>query len=407
MISFTPTDDQKLMIDASQKLAKTLAARIRETEKGGLSAELQGAATEMGLGVVHLPEAVGGAGLGLVTAVLLEEEIAAGDPAAAFALGGTSGFALALAELGSAEQAKDATAKPGAVAFGEPHPHRDRAGLSTIAKKDGSAFSLQGEKAYVLGADRAERFVVFAQVDEAKGCDGVAAFLVEKAQNANAVKPTARSRTLGLDAASFGGLELDGARGELLSSTLGGNDFARGAIRFFAKHALLNAARCVGLSRAAFDVTREYVEQRRAFGKPVSHFQAVAFTVADRAMDVEAARALVHRAAWLWDQNEDENAALLATARATSFAHEPRRCDAATTACSSTAARASCATTPSKNSCATRSSSSSAACPLRAQTSSRRRSSSDANPISRSCCRGPIRKAPLCERRNRSNFTQQ
>lgn len=317
MISFTPTDDQKLMIDASQKLAKTLAARIRDTEKSGLSAELRAAATEMGIGVVHLPEAVGGAGLGLVTAVLLEEEIAAGDPAAAFALGGTSGFALALAELGSADQAKDATAKDGAVAFGEPHPHRDRAGLSTIAKKDGNAFTLKGEKAYVLGADRAERFVVFAQVDEAKGCDGVAAFLVEKGTG---VKPTARSRTLGLDAASFAGLELDGARGELLGPTPGGNDFARGALRFFAKHALLNAARCVGLSRAAFDVTRAYVEQRRAFGKPVAHFQAVAFTVADRAMDVEAARALVHRAAWLWDQNDDENAALLATARATSFA---------------------------------------------------------------------------------------
>ena len=78
----------------------------------------------------------------------------------------------------------------------------------------------------------------------------------------------------------------------------------------------------MGLSRAAFEVTRAYVAERRAFGKPVAHFQAVAFTVADRAMDVDAARVLVHRAAWLWDQNEDENAALLATARAVSFAHQ-------------------------------------------------------------------------------------
>ena len=319
MISFAPTDDQKLMIDASQKLAKTLAARIRDTEKSGLSPELRDAVTEMGLGLAHLPEAVGGAGLGLTTAVLLEEEIAAGDPAAAFALGGTGGFALAMSELGSAEQAKDAAAKPGAVAFGEPRPHRDRGGLSTVATKNGSAYALKGEKSYVLGADRAERFVVFAQVDEAKGVDGVAAFVVEKAGNEKTVKIAPRARTLGLDAASFGGIELDGAKGELLTG-----EFSRGAVRFFAKHALLVAARCVGLSRAAFDVTRAYVEQRRAFGKPVAHFQAVAFTVADRAMDVDAARALVHRAAWLWDVTEgfDENAALLATARATSFAQQ-------------------------------------------------------------------------------------
>jgi len=293
MIAFAPTDDHKLMIEASQKLAKALASRARETEKGGLPEDLSSAARELGVGVVHLPEAVGGAGLGLVAGVLLEEEIAAGDPAAAFALGGTGAFALAMSELASADLAKDAAAKPGAVAFGEPHPHRDRPGLSTLAKADGDGFTLQGEKAYVLGADRAERFVVFAQVDESKGYDGIGAFLVKAGAG---VKPTPRVRTLGLDAASFGGIALDGARGVLLTHD------SRATVRFFAKHALLNAARCVGLARAAFDVTRAYVEQRRAFGKPVAHFQAVAFTMADRAMDVEASRAFVWRAAWLWDQ---------------------------------------------------------------------------------------------------------
>jgi alkylation response protein AidB-like acyl-CoA dehydrogenase len=311
VISFAPTDDQKLMIDASQKLAKTLAARIRDTEKSGLSDELRSAALEMGLGVVHLPESAGGAGLGLVTAVLLEEEIAVGDPAAAFALGGTAGFGLALAELGSAEQSKDAASSAGAVAFGEARPHKDRAGLSTVFSNNAVA----GEKSYVLGADRAERFVVFAQVDEAKGYEGVGAFLVEKGSG---VTVTPRQRTLGLDAASFGGVKFENAKAVRLAAP----DFKKATLRFFAKYGLLVAARCVGLSRAAFETTRAYVEQRRAFGKPVSHFQAVAFTVADRAMDVEASRALVHRAAWLWDQNEDENAALLASARAISYAQQ-------------------------------------------------------------------------------------
>jgi alkylation response protein AidB-like acyl-CoA dehydrogenase len=311
VISFAPTDDQKLMIDASQKLAKTLAARIRDTEKSGLSEDLRSAAQEMGLGVAHLPESAGGAGLGLVTAVLIEEEIAVGDPAAAFALGGTAGFGLALAELGSAEQSQDAASTAGAVAFGESRPNKDRAGLSTIFSNG----VVSGEKAYVLGADRAERFVVFAQFEESKGYDGIGAFVVEKGSG---VTVTSRQRTLGLDAASFGGLKLENAK----ATRLAGPDFKKATLRFFAKHGLLVAARCVGLSRAALETTRAYVEQRRAFGKPVAHFQAVAFTVADRAMDVEASRALVHRAAWLWDQNEDENAALLASARAISYAQQ-------------------------------------------------------------------------------------
>ncbi len=317
MIAFAPSDDQRLMLDASRKLSKALAAHARETEKGGLPEDLASAAQELGIGIVHLPETVGGAGLGLVGGVLLEEEIAAGDPAAAFALGGTGAFALAMSELANADLAKDAAGAPGAVAFGEPRPHRDRGGLSTVATKKDDAFVLHGEKAYVLGAGKGERFVVFAQVDEPAGYGGIAAFLVSRGDG---VKATPRVRTLGLDAASFGGLVLDGARGVLLTTD------PRAIVRFFAKHALLNAARCLGLARAAFDVTRTYVEQRRAFGKPVAHFQAVAFTVADRAMDVEASRALVWRAAWLWDHvdgsAEGENAALLASARAIAHAHE-------------------------------------------------------------------------------------
>ena len=74
-------------------------------------------------------------------------------------------------------------------------------------------------------------------------------------------------------------------------------DFGAAVVRFFAKNALLVAARQVGLTRAALEAARDYCETRStAFGKPIGHFQAVAFNVADRAMDVDAARVLVWRA---------------------------------------------------------------------------------------------------------------
>jgi acyl-CoA dehydrogenase len=134
-----------------------------------------------------------------------------------------------------------------------------------------------------------------------------------------------RATTLGLDVASFGSIALKDvkvSRDDRLVGPSASGGFNGALVRFFAKNALVMAARSVGLSRAAFEVTRDYCDTRVAFGKPVGHFQAVAFTLADRAMDVEAARALVWRAAWLWDSGGSEKDALLATGYAVSFAHE-------------------------------------------------------------------------------------
>lgn len=345
MISFEPTEDQKLMVESVAQFARTvLRPKFREFERErALPESVRRTAHELGLGLVALPEAVGGAGLGLTTAVLLEEEVAWGDPAAAFAFGGPGAFGLAVTELGTADQAKAALApftgdgghgRFGAVAWGEKKAHPSRAGLSTTAKKEGAGYRLDGAKAYVTNADRADRFVVFAQLDEAAGWRGLGAFLVDKDAKGLTVLP--RASTLGLDVASFGGIALEGVVVPESARLLGGTevppqagrqpegprtDFTAATIRFFAKNALVIAARSVGLSRAAFEVTREYVDGRKAFGKPIGHFQAVAFTVADRAMDVEAARGLVWRAAAAWDAG-DEKEALLRTAHAVAFAHE-------------------------------------------------------------------------------------
>jgi alkylation response protein AidB-like acyl-CoA dehydrogenase len=332
MISFSPTEDQKMMQDAVAQLARTvLRPRMREVEAArAVPEDIRKSAHEMGLGLAALPSSVGGAGLGLGTAVLLEEEVAWGDSAAAFGFGGPGAFGLAVCELGSEEQAKrflapftqeDGHARFGAVAWGEPKARPDRGGLVTTAKADGDGWRLEGEKSYVVNADRADVFVVFAEVEMGKGKPELGAFVVEKGNPGLSIGP--RATTLGLDAASFGSITLEDARvakdARLLRPE---GSFEVALVRFFAKNALVMAARGVGLSRAAFEVTREYCDTRKAFGKPVGHFQAVAFTIADRAMDLEASRALVWRAAHLWDSGAPEKDALLATAHAVSFGHE-------------------------------------------------------------------------------------
>jgi alkylation response protein AidB-like acyl-CoA dehydrogenase len=283
----------------------------------------------MGLGLAALPEAVGGQGLGLLTAALINEELAYGDAAALFGLPAFSAFPLAVLELGSEAQQKELLGPLGdpgsaevfgAVAYSERKPNRERAGMLTSAKKTKGGFELTGSKCFVSNAAHADTFLVFAQVDEAAGWSGLGAFVVRK--DNPGLRVTTRQKTLGLDCASFGEVVLESAPVAAADRLLGKGDFSRDSIRFFAKYSLMIAARQVGLARSAFDISREYCDIRKAFGKPIGHFQAVAFSLADRHMDNESARDLVRRAAWAWDTGREEPACLLYTARAIACAHE-------------------------------------------------------------------------------------
>src|SRR5262249_15573903 len=132
MIRFDPTEEQLMMREAAAQFAKTLRTRCREFEKArGLPEDVRKTAHELGLTSAALPETVGGGGLGMLTWVMLEEEIAFGDPSAAFGFGGPGALALAVLELGTEAEAKAALTpfvaaegykRFGAVAWGEPRP---------------------------------------------------------------------------------------------------------------------------------------------------------------------------------------------------------------------------------------------------------------------------------------------
>ncbi|MDI1433961.1 acyl-CoA dehydrogenase family protein [Polyangium sorediatum] len=334
MIAFEPTEDQRLMQDAVAEFAKaTLLPRTRELEHARcVSEDIRRTAHEMGLGLVSVPEAAGGQGQGLVTTVLIEEELGAADAAAAFGLAGPGAFGRAVIELGGPERAAELLAgfaeeggwdRFGAVAWSEPAPCRTHEGFATKAERTDEGYRITGKKAFVGNAALADRFVVFAQVEPERGWGGIGAFVVRR-DNAG-IRVGERHKTLGLDAASFGEVVLEGAvvrDADRLHGDGGEEGFTRAALRFFVKHALVVAARAVGLSRFAFELAREHCDTRVAFGKPIGHFQAVAFTLADRAMDVETSRWLVWKAAAAWDAGQSERDALLASARAAAHAFE-------------------------------------------------------------------------------------
>jgi acyl-CoA dehydrogenase len=276
MITFALSEDQEMVRETVHRLAADeIRPRLRSLEKGGDASDLEQKVAALGVSLVDVPEELGGGGMGCLTAALVHEELAWGDPGAAVALFRPHLVPAALVELASADQARMllSPVPRGAVAW---------TGQVT-ATADGV---LDGKKEFVINAGIADVTIVFA---------GEAAFVV-RGDNPG-MRAGRRSEWIGLEAVRAGELVFEKCRAD---ARLDRVDPA-GMRRFFARAGLVTAARQVGLARAAYETALAYTQDRRAFGKAIAHFQSVAFTLADMHMDVESARWMVWRAAWELD----------------------------------------------------------------------------------------------------------
>lgn len=310
MISFALEEDQTLVQETVRKFAEeALRPKLREYEQaGGVPDGLRRQFHELGLGLLDAPEAVGGQGASLTTLALVQEELAAGDPGAAVALWAPSLAAQAILCLGDEAQQKrllgrfadpKGHGRLGAVGYSE--RSAPLAGFRTTAKKQGARYVLNGRKSFVVNGGAADLHVIFAQLDGTSGWENVGAFVVEA--GTPGCKAGERHRLLGLETVQAAEVILeDCAVPE--ANRLQNGDFKKGALQMFARGALMNAARQVGLARASYEFALDYTQERKAFGKPVAHFQAIAFTLAEMAMEVEAARWMVWRAATELERGE-------------------------------------------------------------------------------------------------------
>jgi len=303
MISFAPDDDEKLLAESARSFAQQkLRPRLRAHEEArSLPDELRGEFHALGMVGLDLPEALGFGGVSLLTRALIEEELAAGDPGAAFALDavGLGGqIAAALDPKPLAAFIEDPQ-RAMACAASEAGPE-----LRCAAAREGGAWVLRGEKRGVLGAARAQALVVVARVEE-----GLGAFAVDlEGAGRWGLQIEEDPQPLGLAELPACAVRLDGVRAERL-----GEGDARPALRAVVlRQAMVGAARAVGCARAAFEVARRYAGERSAFGKPIGHFQSIAFLLADMAMELEGARALV----WRGCKKQDEPSVAQAVAQA-------------------------------------------------------------------------------------------
>jgi alkylation response protein AidB-like acyl-CoA dehydrogenase len=304
MIDFQPTDEQQLVIDTVRQFAQNevrpLARECDEAKK--LPEKLLEQAHELGLVANALPESAGGGGeRSAVTGALVAEELAWGDLAIALAILSPGLSAYPIAEFGTDEQ-KEQLARfagprfaPGSLAWVEPRFDSDPFRPRTTARRDGGEYVLDGAKCFVPWLDGAEPVLVVAS-------DGGApqAFLVPRGAAGLGAEP---ERNMGVLALPTAELTLSGVRVPA-SARLGGE---RGADlrRVLNQGRVALAAAAVGVARAAFEVARDYAKERQVFGVPVATKQAIAFKLADMAIEIDAARLLVWEAAWLLDQGRD------------------------------------------------------------------------------------------------------
>ncbi|MFL5804985.1 MAG: acyl-CoA dehydrogenase family protein [Roseiflexaceae bacterium] len=321
MISFTPTDEQQLIIETVRRYA---AERLRPAahdadESRTTPPDLIGKGWDLGLLPSAIPEQYGGFGEShsALTGALAAEELAYGDLSMALHLLAPNLFGIPLLHCGTEEQKQrwlprltDATFAPYTAALIEPRWDFDPLALQTSAEKEINGYVLNGHKAYVPLAAEAEAMLVYAREGGA-----TQAFIVEK--GAGGLTVLEREKHMGLRALPTYEVKLEDVRVSR-AARLGGEAGADAMLLLNYSRVALTAL-AVGVARGAYEYARDYARQREAFGRPIAQFQAVAFMLAEMAIEVEATRAMAWEAAWTLDQGKD---ATQAAALAKHYAHE-------------------------------------------------------------------------------------
>ncbi len=303
MVSFEPSEEQQLVRETVASFAREQirpAARDAD-ESGAIPEGLVHQAWELGLVQSAIPEAFGGYGgeRSAITSALVCEELGWGDLSIALHVLAPRLVTYPVMELGNEGQQKEILpdyAGPqftaGAAAIMEPSFNFDVNEMETTATRQNGDFLLNGSKCYVPFGSDARHITVYVRGDE-----GINAFVVPP--TIPGLKVLEREKNMGIKALATYELVLDNCRVPA-AARLAGN---------FAP--LLNRSRvalaslAVGVARAALEYARDYAKERRAFGSAIAQKQAIAFMLAEMAIEVDATRLLAWEAAWRIDRGED------------------------------------------------------------------------------------------------------
>ncbi|HEY6005372.1 MAG TPA: acyl-CoA dehydrogenase family protein [Anaeromyxobacter sp.] len=310
MIGFALTDEQRALQDTARRFARAeiapVAAKLDREER--FPREICEKAFELGLVNLTLPAELGGPGLSHVEQVLVQEEIAAGCVAVATTLVANDLALLPILLAGSDDQ-KERLLRPfterlrfASFCLTEPGAGSDAAGIATRATRDGDGYVLEGTKCFITNGGVADQLTVFATVDPKLGRRGISCFVVEGRPPGLTVAK--KEEKMGQRASETVMLHFDGVRVPARNLIGAEGDGFGIAMATLDNSRPLTAIFAVGIARAALEHAIAYARERRQFGRPIAELQGVQFMLADMASDVEAARLLTWKAAWLLDDGQ-------------------------------------------------------------------------------------------------------
>jgi butyryl-CoA dehydrogenase len=328
------SEEQKLLQRSVREFAeaevKPVAKELDET--GRFPLEIFRKAGELGLTGVCIPEKYGGAGMDHICYSIMIEEIACVCASTSVILSVQNSLFCATIEHYGTEDQKQKFLVPfargekiGCYALTEPQAGSNAAALSTKAVRKGDRYVVNGAKAWITNGGVADAGIIYVNTQPEKGEKGIMALIVEKGTPGFAVGK--EEKKLGIHATACAGLSFSdcevpvanriGEEGQGYKIALSMLDGGRIGI----------ASQATGIAQGAFEAALAYAGERQAFGHPIAEFQAIQFMLADMATEIDAARLLVRRAAWMQDSDarfamEAATAKLFASEMATRVAHK-------------------------------------------------------------------------------------
>ena len=265
---------------------------------------------ELGLMGVCWPAAYGGSGLSTLDYALVMEELACADAGVALSVAAHNSLCSGHIYLAGTEEQKKKYLVPlakgekvGCWGLTESGAGSDAGGTKTTAVRDGGAWVLNGSKTFITNGRVADVAVVMAVTDRSKGKKGISAFVVER--GALGFRAGKKENKLGVRSSDTSELVFEDCR--IPAENLLGREGMGfiDTLRILDRGRIGIAAWSLGIADACLDASLKYAKERRQFGHPIADFQAVQFKIAEMAMNVDAARLLIWRAAHLRDTGQE------------------------------------------------------------------------------------------------------
>jgi len=311
-MNFELTEEHKMIRDAARDFAQTelLPGVIERDENQSFPTEQIKKLGELGFMGMMVDPKYGGAGMDTISYILAIEEISKIDASCSVVMSVNNSLVCWGLETFGNEEQKEKYLKPlasgkmiGAFCLSEPEAGSDATSQQTTAIDKGDYYLLNGTKNWITNGSSASIYLVMAQTDVDKGHKGINAFIVEKDLNGFIVG--AKENKLGIRGSDTHSLMFTDVKVPK-ENRIGEDGFGfTFAMKTLSGGRIGIAAQALGIASGAYELALEYSKERKAFGKEISKHQAIAFKLADMVTEIEAARLLCLKAAWLKDNGKN------------------------------------------------------------------------------------------------------